>query len=158
MAEVAGTFDAATAYHEAGHAVVAVLLGKAVHRVSVVPKWTWAGKCEFGPGQHKRAESWIEREVLVSLAGLAAEARHTGSYDRVGAARDLLFVRQTLRHRTTSRGWERLERRMLSKVEAMLADDVAWNAVTRIAEALLQHGTISGRMVQHLVAEAERGV
>src|SRR5688500_6759282 len=87
-------YDPATAYHEAGHAVVALLLGRPVHRVSVLPDRERLGVCEFRNPVFRPSEDWVEREALISLAGLAAEARHTGSYGWEEASRDLAYVRK----------------------------------------------------------------
>ncbi len=81
-----------TAYHEAGHAVIALVLGRSVQRVSVVPKLDTLGRCEFQKGRTRPSEDWLEREILISLAGLAAEARHSGQYAWEAAARDLQTV------------------------------------------------------------------
>ena len=44
------THDAATAYHEAGHAVVALALDRPIHKVSVLPGRELLGQCQFGKG------------------------------------------------------------------------------------------------------------
>ena len=41
------THDEATAYHEAGHAVAALALGRPVDHVSVLPDRERLGQCEF---------------------------------------------------------------------------------------------------------------
>jgi hypothetical protein len=40
--------DEITAYHEAGHAVMALALGRPVHRVSIQPNEDRLGQCDFG--------------------------------------------------------------------------------------------------------------
>ena len=142
--------DAATAYHEAGHAVVALSLDRPVHRVSVLPNRERLGQCEFGKGRFRPSEDWVEREILIALAGMAAEARHTGTYAHEEADRDLRYVRRLVLQRTSERAAERYERRMLAKVEYLLADDGHWRAVELIAAELLIHGVISGRAARHL--------
>lgn len=151
-------FDEATAYHEAGHAVVALSLGRPVHRVSVLPNRDRLGQCEFRKGVFRPSEDWLEREILISLAGLAAEARHTGTYGWEEAERDLRYVRRLTLQRTSERQAERFERRMLSKVENLLADEGHWQAVEMIAAELMKQGVISGRAARHLfeqVVEAD---
>jgi len=143
-------FDSATAYHEAGHAVIALALDRPVHRVSVLPNRERLGQCEFRKGVTRPSDDWIEREILIALAGLAAEARHTGTYGFEEADRDLRFVRRLILQRSSPRQAERLERRMLSKVEHLLADEGHWRAVVAIAVELLKLGTISGRAARHL--------
>ena len=82
----------ATAYHEAGHAVVALALGRVVHRVSILPNRDTLGQCEFRKGTRKKSHDELETEILIALAGMAAEAKHTGTYDRPAAGRDLRHV------------------------------------------------------------------
>ena len=142
--------DQATAYHEAGHAVVALALGRPVHRVSILPDREHLGVCEFGKGDFRRSEDWLEREILIALGGIAAEARHTGNYAWDGAARDQQYVRKLSEQRAGERRAERLERRMLAKAEHLLADEGHWRAVELIAAELLRCGSISGRTARHL--------
>lgn len=143
-------YDSATAYHEAGHAVVALALDRPVHRVSVLPNRERLGQCEFGKGRFRPSEDWLEREILIALAGMAAEARHTGTYGWEEAERDLRYVRRLARQRTSERAVERFERRMLAKVENLLGDEGHWRAVELIAAELLKQGAISGRAARHL--------
>ena len=142
--------DEATAYHEAGHAVVALALGRPIHRVSVLPDGQFLGLCRFGKGVFRPSEDWLEREILIALGGLAAEARHTGDYAWDAADRDRQYVRQLAVQRAGERQAERLERRLLSKAEHLLGQEGHWRAVELIAAELLQRGVISGRTARHL--------
>ena len=92
----------------------------------------------------------LEREILIALAGLAAEAHHSGKYELEAADRDLRAVRRLVLERKSERAAPRYEERMLAKVEAMLGDDAIWCAVESIAGELLKLGTISGRAARHL--------
>ncbi len=147
----------ATAYHEAGHAVVALALGRPVHAVSILPDHRHAGICAFGKAVFRPTEDWVEREVLISLAGLAAEAQFTGDYCWDAAGRDLQYARTLLRERAgNERAADRLERRMLSKVEHILSRPANWRAVQRVAAELLRLGEISGRAARHFFDECQR--
>lgn len=157
MEQPAPPYDDATAFHEAGHAVVALALDRPVHRVSVLPNRDRLGQCEFAKGRFRPTEDWIEREILIALGGLAAEARHSGTYGWPEAERDLRYVRKLALQRAGDRGAERFERRMLAKTENLLADDGHWRAVELIAAELLQHGVISGRAARHLYDRATGG-
>jgi hypothetical protein len=148
--------DEATAFHEAGHAVVALALGRPVHRVSVLPNRDRLGQCEFAKGRFKPSEDVLEREILISLAGLAAEARRTGKYHLDGADHDLRHVRRLVLERKSERAAPRYEERLLNKVEALLHDDGIWRAVELIAAELVKHGVISGRAARHLFDQATR--
>lgn len=149
--------DVATAYHEAGHAVAALALGRPVVKVSIRPDRDRLGICAFGKAVFRPTQDWLEREVLIALAGMAAEARRTGAYDRAAAGRDLLYARGLAIQRAGSaKQAERLERRMLSKVENLLDDEENWLAVERIAEELLKQQEISGRQAKHIYERCVR--
>jgi len=141
--------DLAVAYHEAGHAVVALALGRPVQLVTVLPDKQRLGRCEFGKGKTKPTDDWLEREVLIALAGLAAEARYTGRYDWGGAQQDLRGVEQLASLRAGTKHWERLSRRLLAKVEHLLEQPGHWRAVELIAAELVRAGEISGRAAKH---------
>lgn len=147
--------DILTAYHEAGHAVVALALGRPVLRVSIIANATRLGQCELKKGRFKPSKDALETEVLILLAGLVAEGRLSGRYARGGAARDLRQARLLTGSRAGSdRQAERLERRMLDKTEHLLHHEGHWTAVQRIAAELLQHQTISGRAARHHFEQA----
>jgi ATP-dependent Zn protease len=147
----------ATAYHEAGHAVVALALGRPVQRVSILPDRERLGSCAFGKAVFRPSEDWLEREALIALSGLAAEARFTGVYAFDGAARDRRYVAElALQRAGDARKAERLERRLLAKVEHLLSQEEIWRAVERIAAELLRSGAISGRAARHHFEDARR--
>jgi ATP-dependent Zn protease len=142
--------DEATAYHEAGHAVLALALGRPIHQVSILPHRERLGVCMFGKGGSRPTKDWVEREMLISLGGVAAEARHTGNHDWGAAARDWQYVHSLAVERAGERRAERLIRRLLTKAEHLLSRGGNWEAVERIAAELLRRGTISGRAARHL--------
>jgi ATP-dependent Zn protease len=146
--------DEATAYHEAGHAVASLALGRPVHRVSVLPDCQFLGRCEFGKAAFRPSEDWLEREALIALGGLAAEALHTDNYAWDESARDLRYVRDLAVQRAGQRQADRLVRRLLAKAEHLLARDDHWRAVELIAAELIRRGTVSGRAARHLFDRA----
>jgi hypothetical protein len=144
-----------TAFHEAGHAVLALYLGRPVQRVTIQPNAMRLGLCEFKPGKGKAVKDWLETEALLMLGGLVAEARHTGRVCEASAMHDLRAVRALIGGRAHGdRQAERLERRFLDKVEHILDQPGVWDAVTRIADELLARITISGRAATHLYEDA----
>ncbi|MCE9603474.1 MAG: cell division protein FtsH [Planctomycetia bacterium] len=161
MSSGPGSIETATAYHEAGHAALALALGRPVQRVSILPNQLRLGLCEFKKGSFRPSHDAIETEILILLGGLAAEARQMGDYAWGGASADLRAVRGLTEMRAGSaRQVARLERRMLDKAEHLLDQPGVWDAVTRIAEELLKTTVISGRAAKHLfdlaMAQAER--
>ncbi|MSQ94256.1 MAG: cell division protein FtsH [Gemmataceae bacterium] len=148
------TADQITAYHEAGHAVLALVLDRPVKCVSILPDREHLGICEFGKRVYRPSEDWLERKILIALGGIAAESRLTGIYSWDGAARDYQYVRRLAIQRAGERRAEKLERRLLAKAEHLLAEGGNWLAVELIAAELLHHREISGRTALHLF---ERG-
>ncbi len=74
-----------TAYHEAGHAVVSVVLRKRLRSVTIQPDPSIEGNlglCSYGdPGhiedpddvlEHRRMKKKFEREIITTLAGVPA--------------------------------------------------------------------------------------
>jgi hypothetical protein len=144
-----------TAFHEAGHAVVAMYLGRPVQRVTIQPNAIRLGLCEFKPGRGKAVKDWLEAEAIVMLGGLAAEARHTGQVCEEAALHDLRAVRALIAGRALGdRQADRLERRFLDKTDHILDQPGLWDAVTRIADELLLRTTISGRAAAHIYEDA----
>jgi hypothetical protein len=149
--------DEATAYHEAGHAVMALVLGRPVTCVSALPGRGFLGTCAFGKAVFRPSEDWLEREILISLAGLAAEARRTGEYLWDAGARDQAYAEGlALQRAGGARQAQRLLRRLLAKAEHLLGREDNWRLVERLAAELLRLGEISGRTARHLHEEVRR--
>jgi hypothetical protein len=88
----------ATAFHEAGHAVAAFVLGRAFTRVSIEPQGATLGRCSFRPpGEWFRPDERVdgatrrrlEERIMISLAGPEAEALLTGVHDEEAAEEDV---------------------------------------------------------------------
>jgi ATP-dependent Zn protease len=146
-----------TAYHEAGHAVLALALGRPVDWVSIRPDRQYLGLCAFRKAVFRPSEDWLEREAIIALGGLAAEARFTGAYCWDGAGRDYDYVFDLAKSRAgNDRQAERLVRRFLSKAEHLLARPGHWEAVEKIAAELLRLEQISGRAARHFFEAEQR--
>lgn len=154
----------ATAYHEAGHAVMALSLGRLIQKVTIQPGRsqfgeTRLGVCEFRKGRSKASRSLRQDEVLILFAGMVAEARFTGQYCQSGATQDLLAIKRLLQDRATSESQAgRLQRRLLDKTEHLLRDEGHVRAIELIAGELIQNTTISGRAARHFFEQALKQV
>ena len=147
-------YDLSTCYHEAGHAVMALAMGRSIQKVTAVPNSLRLGAVEFKKGTSKQADDWVEAEILIALAGPLAEAKFTGQFDVHGAGRDLRVVRKYAEDRVGERQVDRYEKRMLMKAEYLLNDEETWTAVESIANELFAKGLISGRAARHLFDRA----
>jgi ATP-dependent Zn protease len=154
----------ATAYHEAGHAVMALSLGRLIQKVTIVPGKTQfggarLGSCEFRQGRSKASKDLLEDEVLILFAGMVAEAHFTGQYCQHGATQDLLDIKRLLNNRAQSeKQFARLHRRLLDKTEHLLGDEGHSKAIELIAGELMLKTTISGRAVRHFYEQALKQV
>lgn len=137
--------------------MLALALGRPVQHVSILPNQEFLGLCEYGKSVFRPSEDWLEREILVALGGVAAQARLTNYHDWEGAARDEEYVRKLCVRRAGERRAERLQRRLLAKTEHLLAQPANWRAVELIAAELLRCGTLSGRAVRHLFDRGSQG-
>ncbi|GAB5402875.1 MAG: cell division protein FtsH [Aureliella sp.] len=151
-----------TAYHEAGHAVMAFSLGRPIQKVTIAPGKLQTGGvrlgvCEMQKGRSKPTDDWLEDEVLILLAGMVAESHVTHQYNPRGASQDLRAVERLLASRAKNeKALHRLHRRMLDKTEHILGDSLHSRAVQLVAEELLAKVTISGRAVRHFFQQAEQ--
>ena len=152
----------ATAYHEAGHAVMALSFGCPIKKVTIVPGRSWLGQyrlgvCELQKGRSGNAKNLLDDEIVILFAGMVAEAHFTGRYCESGAAEDLRTIRRLLCRRVSSeKQHERLKRRLLARTEHLLGDEETALAIELVAKELMQKQTISGRAVRHFYQQATR--
>ncbi|MEE2824989.1 MAG: hypothetical protein VYE64_00020 [Planctomycetota bacterium] len=141
-----------TAYHEAGHVVMAIQLGGTVSHASLEPP------DDDGPGRFgetiTRWPTHPERklayaELCVSMAGPAAEMIHAG--ETVGLA-DLpewrvdyrQAVRAVARLSDQKEEFPRILAGAMASVKEFIKSERGWAAVAAVADLLLAHG-----MVEH---------
>lgn len=146
--------DTHTAYHEAGHAVIALMLGRSVHEVSILPGGKRLGYCEMRKGGRAPKDA-LEADLLILLAGMAAEAKVSGQYGLGGASQDLQMAEKLALSRAgNARQAQRLLERTLDKVEHLMSDTATWSAIVLIAEELLKSRFLSGRAARHFHEQA----
>jgi hypothetical protein len=152
----------ATAYHEAGHAVMALSLGRSIQKVTISPAQMQSGEsrlgaCEVQKGQGKGSKDWFEENVLILFSGMVAESYYTQRYCVDGAAQDLRIARSMMATRArTEKQLDRLERRLLSKTEYVMGSTQHVHAIKLIAHELLEKQTISGRAARHFLKLAQQ--
>ena len=147
----------ATAWHEAGHAVMAIALGRKIQKVTIAPAQITAntkrlGAMKMQKGRVKSSSDMLEDDVLILFAGMVGESFVTGEYCQHGAASDLRAIASLLQSRAnTEKQFEKLHRRLLEKTEYLLSDDLHKPAIKSVAEALLEKESVSGRLVRHFL-------
>ncbi|MBL0921296.1 MAG: ATP-dependent zinc metalloprotease FtsH, partial [Phycisphaerales bacterium] len=182
----------ATAYHEAGHAVLQAVIPGAdpLHKVTIIPRGQALGATFSIPekDRHGVGLKWLRATMRVVCGGRIAELRKTGDSSS-GASMDIQqlttmaraavlewgmsdrlgFVRYAgtdsrdvyMREREFSEDTARLideEIRRFADESYRDAEQILnerWDAVVRIAEALLKYETLSADEVQRLIRGEE---
>ena len=140
----------ATAHHEAGHAVVAISLGRqikkaTINRANLPTGGVRLGAVMFEKGRSKPTGDWLEDEVMILLAGMVAESSFTGRYCEQGAAVDLRAVDRLFPRMSDS--WTNCGN-VINKTEHLLSEPAHAAAVKAVAQELLLKGEVSGRLVK----------
>ncbi|MEO1618667.1 MAG: cell division protein FtsH [Planctomycetota bacterium] len=147
-----------TAYHEAGHAVIAFALGGEIDSIGLyaeADEWLPErfGDCHINWGKVNVNCSWqIQREVLTLLAGPVAEMIYRGEslhpavyppwrYDWEMA---LLRVREVV---SSEEQRDKIMEILLQWLHQRLSDNVNWAAVAAVADELLAHEYLDGEML-----------
>jgi ATP-dependent Zn protease len=143
-----------TAYHEAGHTVVAHALGIGIERVSIVEDEESVGisvsplREGFDYYLDADADEYLGKHLVVCQAGAVAEEILTGELpelegnDREGAV-EILF-RIADHEDSEAKGQESED-----MARDILRDN--WPKVRNLAEALLEHRELSGKEVEALL-------
>jgi hypothetical protein len=164
-----------TAYHEAGHAVIALRLGRAVRRVTVVRDGESLGQVNYyrhgrdlKPMQEltsprgDRNRRRVEMDVVINLAGALAVLRLGDPDDRFALMLGTNFDDANIRNSLSLLGyrlppdarwwWDAEQRGRFPLLDAcfrctqqLLAQQ--WPQVVALAEALLVERSLSGRRV-----------
>jgi hypothetical protein len=158
---------AATACHEAGHAVAAVTFRRSLTEVSIEPDGHSLARMDQRPRafrvpEHDEVPTSVRRavnaDIVVAWAGPLAEERLVGSYDHVDAEHDLdrMFDQAmvvTLGHTQEALAYVEWLR---WRTVRLLHEPGFWPQVEAVAAALLEHGTLSGAVVPRIMAAAAR--
>lgn len=153
-----------TAYHEAGHAVIAMHFRRAIRYVTIEATDTSYGHVlktpmppSFDPQNEIDARTMrrIEAEILVSLAGLAAESRFTGRRNLRAASGDYRFAVEMAAYAynfgpVAGKYVEFLEARAMQ----LMAGPAVWVKVEAMAKALLAHKRLDAKQARAIYAGA----
>lgn len=162
-----------SAYHEAGHAVVAYDQGVRVHGISVVPDEGRMGHIAidtlhlnrlavtFHNNKGARNRFTMERHVMVLQGGHAAVRRLDSAGAELartaqGEGSDLNIAMGLVRAFATSeREAEKYYQWLDARTEGILSSPMRWFQVRMLATALLEHRQLGTRKVREIVKEAE---
>lgn len=148
----------ATAYHEAGHAVIAYIHGRRFKRVSIEPNEDFNGVveyydgriiCEILEGSHcniwllehpDEAKRIVERSILSALAGhISQDIGVPGSVEPDQWEADREYFSEALLSYWGNKGWDIAE----VIVRQELNDN--WHLVERLVQMLIEKKTLSGK-------------
>ncbi len=149
-----------TAYHEAGHALMAVLLGGRVKQVTIDPD-NDDGPKRFGDTQIRWRSGIPERKfaeisVQVSLAGPVAEMIYSGDPYHPGLIPEWAADwREAWNSAAIFHSDERKRMEYLEQVSIhlyhRLNDGNYWEALASLADNLLAHETLDAEQVEEVV-------
>ena len=151
--------DEITAWHEAGHSVVAVMLGGVVDTVSVeVPDGEAAGVTGVFWGNASDASdarSQAFNDIHVALAGPIAEMIFVGDYDYLRIKQEHAVDWEIVATAVERLGLDAIAaKKLLASIATglyqRLREDAVWSAVADVAERLELDGTIDGDTVNDL--------
>lgn len=145
------------AFHEAGHAIMALAVGRSVKSVDVHAKGTRLGVCKMNKGRTGKAQSskastdTLEGELLILLGGMAAEAKRSGKYNMMGASQDLKQAEKLAMMRAGNANQAgKVLKRAMDKVHHLLGQSEVWAAVKVVASGLVENGSMSGKQAKHI--------
>ena len=154
------TRDEKTAYHEAGHAVARILLRRVprLRKVTIVSTDDSEGSTHsahwpsFNPGSEVDERKVYER-IMALLAGPVSEKRFAKRASNVGARSDHARAADLALYVSAD---EKLANSLLKwlSVRTEKFVEVNWWAVQAVAEALLEHKTLSGKKAKEVITEA----
>ncbi|QDU77448.1 ATP-dependent zinc metalloprotease FtsH [Bremerella volcania] len=149
------------AYHEAGHALLAIVVGARVRHVSLIPEWD-DGADRFAeiqvewPIDQFTTRELHQKMIMVALAGPVAEMIHTGEPYHPGFIGEWASDWQA--------AWQSAERfisdrqKRMSFLEkatndlySLLSQDHYWAALAAIVDELVAHETLDGEQVEQTV-------
>lgn len=153
----------ATAYHEAGHAVLSCVLGRPIRKVTVIAEDDFLGKVTgfSRPSLYRRLEvgqdGWklaIPR-MMILFGGPLAEEFFAGRRNRRGAGYDNDAISDiAISACGSSEEASCFVRWVETKTASVLRNPTNWAAVRHVAASLMAHGELGGEEVKRLCSEA----
>jgi cell division protease FtsH len=161
------------AYHEAGHAIMGVLVPEydIVRKVSIMPRGAAGGVTFFQPSEENADSPFYTKEymisqIMVALGGRAAESLIYGS-DRVttGASSDYAMVYQIAREMVTTYGfgknnfdYNNMSQRAAADVDLEIDEIVTScykNTITTLRENMKQLEDLKVKLINEEIVDGE---
>lgn len=157
-----------TAYHESGHAFVAIALGAIVLSLSIDPDWDDGPErygdieIEWPAGAFRRQDDY-EMKVLVALAGPVAEMIHTGETQHPMHVPEWRMDWQNAwgnaaeLHATQEKRLAYLETKT-RELYHILRRDENWSALAVIVDYLLAHERLERDQLEEILEDWEGAI
>ena len=155
--------EEATAYHEAGHALLAVYLGGRVRQLTIEPNW------DDGPDRYADVQiEWQldsftrleieERSIQVALAGPVAEMIYRGERLHPGFVPEWAADWQAAWQSAATRRADEQQRlahleQTTAKLHEFMQQDPIWAALAALADNLLAHETLEWDEVDSILRQ-----
>lgn len=151
----------ATAYHEAGHAVVSLKYQRSVKHVTIVPEDDCLGqvvnrrsRARLDPQRvDGKTVNWFERELLITFAGPVAESRFRGRRNTRILGTDYEYALDIAFQLHCGEVLEKYWDYMLERTRQMVTSPLVWVQIEVVANALLERGTLTGKQVRDIRRE-----
>ncbi|MCA8999676.1 MAG: hypothetical protein KDA80_21955 [Planctomycetaceae bacterium] len=152
-----------SAYHEAGHAFMAISVGARIRSVTIDPDWDdgpqrYADIHVDWPLEQFTDKEFQENSILVALAGPVAEMIHRGDPMHPGLVAEWAHDWSQAWHAAASLHPD--ERKRMAYLEQktivlyrLLNRDDHWAAIGAIVDNLLAHETLEGEDVEDIVQQ-----
>ena len=153
-----------SAYHEAGHVVVARLIGRRIQQVTIEPDREYPAKTELDDTReppHGTAEwvQWNEDELMLKCAGAVAEGKflgpgHSAKAMLLANPDDDPYSIAGLRYPNEPARSDYLDR-ILERTRKCIEDN--WEDVQAIAAALMQRGRLDAAAINSVLQQGTEG-
>lgn len=151
-----------TAYHEAGHAVMASILRLRCKEISIIPDEDYLGRFIRGAVRNidpecesnQKTRSELERLTMQVLAGNVAEHLLTGRKCRVGSGDDYHKAVNYLSYVASDEEIPHYLEALWYRTKAKLSVDHQWLAVQRLAEELLKKRRLKSKRIKEIIRQA----
>jgi hypothetical protein len=150
--------DLATAFHEAGHAVAAYVLGRAIVLATIrrgPQERPRVSITDVQPNQRTRRE----RAIIVAIAGGLAEAKYRGGTLKKGVVvADMAYARDEIRALAEEGGLVVTEELVTTHgrelaLSAKRIVETYWQGIEALAAALKSRGRLNGPEIRRLLRE-----
>ena len=149
-----------TAYHEAGHAVMATILGFVFTRVSIEPVNGREGRVTYrtprwvtkGNVLDPAVRQWFEANIMSQMAGFVAERQYRGRGDHIGATGDYASTYEMASLVSLSRKEAALYLDALfERTSVLMRQRIIRRSVSAVTRALLRAHSLTHQEVRKLV-------